>query len=411
MIYSFGIFESLNKAKQYFGNQIDDETFFKLKNIDKSKNHKDLPVICYYWSSNNDATIEMLEKYFNLYNVFRNGIGNLEYIKHKNEVLLNNKPINFIELTEIIDGFESRRLLKKLGSQKLEIDSELIPIWSNERYKIFFADTQHKCVELGRGQSFCISRGDSSNMWQNYRKNDVASFYFIFDNKPNIKSEEIVVIDARGNGSFVLTDKRNSTGYKSFETYLKENPELDKIKNIFKNKPFSNLEKILMKKTDVSLEDFEKMNMSTKNEYLSLGKKLSSGIWDSLNNDQKNIYINSGAWLNTNDYKKLSDGHKKRYDRLTWRKIENGFILYNHINNETILSFLSQQNIKDIINADISIKLKKEALRKFVEESFLNQRNLEELKILAENEPVLLSHIKGLSTKQMLEISKHIKKS
>lgn len=408
MFYSFGIFESINKAKQYFGNQIDENTFLKLRNIDKSKNNKDLPTICYFWSVDNEANIEMLERYFKLYNIFRNGIGTLEYIKHRNEVLLNNQPITFLELTEIIDGFESRRILKKLGSQKSEISSKLTPIWSNDRYKIFFADTQQKCVELGKNQTFCISRGDSSNMWQNYRKNDIASFYFIFDNNPNIKSEEIVVIDARGDGSHILTDKRNSTGYKSFEIYLKENPEINNIKNIFKNKPHSDLEKMLMKKSEISLEDFEKMSPTTKNEYLSLGKKLSKDVWDKLNSEQKNIYINSGAWLNIDDYKKLSESHKKRYDRLTWRKMDNESSYHNH---DKFSQFLSLQSVKNIIEAEISERSKKKNLQTYIQQGFLNKNNLEELKILAKNEPSLLSYIKGLSTTQMIEISKHIKKS
>ena len=96
----------------------------------------------------------------------------------------------------------------KNGTLKLELKDFAVADTAS-LYKIFLADTQNKCVELGRGQSFCISRGDSSNMWQSYRTSDTATFYFIFDSTPNKESEGIVVVDARGNGSHVITDKNN----------------------------------------------------------------------------------------------------------------------------------------------------------------------------------------------------------
>jgi len=210
MINKFGLFESMSKAKQFFENTVKKSMFDKIVSIDKSKNHKDLPVMLHYFSKK-EASVEDLQKYFEMYEIYKNAIGTLEYVKNRDAVLLKGEPIKFLALTEIIDGYNSRRLRKKMGSEKYDMDSDLIPIWSNDRYRIFLADTQNKCVELGRGQSFCISRGDSSNMWPNYRKSDTATFYFVFDSSPNKESEGLVVVDARGNGSHVITDKNNST--------------------------------------------------------------------------------------------------------------------------------------------------------------------------------------------------------
>jgi hypothetical protein len=410
MIYKFGLFESLSKAKQFFEPLLSKQDFTKIVDADKSKNHKDLPAMMFYFHKK-EASMDEIVKYFELYNLYRNAIGTLEYVKNKDTVLLKGEPITFLKLTEIIDGYNARKIRKKLGSEKYDIDSDLVPIWENDRYSIYLADTQNKCVELGRGQTFCISRGDSSNMWPNYRKSDVATFYFIFDRTPNIESEGLVVVDARGNGSKVLTDKRNSTGYKNFDQYIKENPELKAVENIFKNKPYTELEKILKNGT-VDLQAFNRLSPIDKEEYLSMGKEMKDDIWNVLTSDQKNVYINSGAWLKPNYVETLSESQMKRYEKMCWRKIENRCI--NSIGNYSATfeekAFLENKSFSDILAAEISQKAKTEIANHYLVSGMYTKISDQDLKNILSINVNLLRHVKGLSMKQMTMAAQFIKK-
>lgn len=410
MINKFGLFESINKAKMFFEDLVTKNDFDKILNIDKSSNHKDLSAMLYFFIKK-EASYEDLEKYFELYNIFRNVVGPLEYVKKEDKVLLKGEPITFLKLSEIVDGYNSRRLRKKLGSEKYEMDSDLKPIWSNERYSIFLADTQNKCVELGRGQTFCISRGDTRNLWPNYRKSDVATFYFIFDKKPNKESEGLVVVDARGNGQHVITDKNNSTGYKQFEQYLIENPDLIEVKNLFKNKPYSELERVLMT-SKMDFNNFKSLSPGVQDEYLSMGRDLDNGVWDILSSDQKNIYINSGAWLNSDIVKTLTESQTKRYNSLCWRKIENRSInnISNFTPNQEEIHFLRQFSFTDILKSDVSKKAQTAIIGYYLKNKLYDKISDQDLLNIVKVSPSLLSHVKGLSMKQMVNISKYLQK-
>lgn len=404
------------KAKQFFAESMPKDAFAKAVEIDKSKNHKDLPTILFYHQEflqgkNDSGTLENLEKYFELYDIYRNAIGPLEYVKKRNAVLHKGEPITFLKLTEIIDGYNARRIRKQLGDEKLDVDTDLEPIWNDDRYSVYLADSQNKCVELGRGQTFCISRTDSSNMWPTYRKSDVATFYFVFDKTPNIESEGLVVVDARGRGEHVLTDKRNSTGYKSFDQYLKENPKLAKVKDIFKNVPFTNLEKILHQRS-INLEDFLGLSPLDKNAYLSMGKRLEDDIWNVLTSEQKNVYINSGVWLIPERVAELSESQKKRYEKLAWRRIENHAI--NSFNSFTPkfeeIEFLKKYNFSDIVSVDIAQKAKQSIVDYYLRNGLYKEISDEDLENIVKIGPQLLKYVKGLSYKQMTKVASLIKK-
>ena len=402
-VFSFGLFESLNKAKKFFSDKIDVDTFEVLKSIDDSKEHKNLPFICYFYLKGED--VKILEKYFSLYNVFKNVIGSLEFDKNQENILLKGELLNFLKFTEIIDKYNSRRIQKKFGDSKNNLDHGNIPIWQNDRYSLYLADNQNKCVELGRGQTFCISRADSSNMWKNYRKNDGATFYFLFDKQPNIPSEELVVLDARKNGKIILTDKRNSTNYKDFNDYIKEHPDLVDLKNLLLNIPINKMEQILLSDKKLNLDEFKELLSNEKEEYLSLNI-IDDDIWNILNVKERNIYLNNN-WLVPKMLDSLSENELKRYKIVALRKVEQ-LIKDTYKWNETsvVKNLIKKLNLNDILNSENSENIKSALTLELIKNKKAAEFTDIEIEHILKVDPKLLKKFQSFTPNQMAKIAK-----
>jgi len=103
--------------------------------------------------------------------------------------------------------------------KKVEINKDDKSLYNPNEDDIVFEDnnivivsgsTMGKCVIYGKGNTWCISRSDSSNMFQSYRYKDLATIYFVlFKNKKNNDDEKEIVILNYPNSGYSIADKTN----------------------------------------------------------------------------------------------------------------------------------------------------------------------------------------------------------
>jgi Leucine-rich repeat (LRR) protein len=223
---------------------------------------------------------------------------------------------SFIELEKLIDSFPKKVNKSETGLDNLSQDDDDV-IYNENNLLILTGDSREKCIKYGKGYKWCISRQDSSNMFNTYRfRYDEINFYFIFD-KDRTDDNRALVLLIDKNGKYYLANASNSgdfTGNKeySYEQICGFQPKLKELKSLFKPLPLTQKEKEIHAKIKNVLKEDNLLDFFGSYEileaYISFGHVLTDNQYTNLTDELKSKYINLGHELT--DKQKLATNKK-----------------------------------------------------------------------------------------------------
>jgi ankyrin repeat protein len=248
---------------------------------------------------------------------------------------------NYLHWTEVIHGHQADDADKersKFNPSQDDFQNERpILISPDGKIKVYESNNTEKCIILGKGQRFCISK-PGNKMWQSYRDRDTSSFYFVYDDTRNDRLS-IVVVDARPN-RIVLTDKLNKTGTtldpytrqltndsQPYMRYLREKGiDVSKIVNIPKSaEEEKEQEELGDERSD--LDWFKSLSFEYKSKYIGRGHLLTNEqfdyLWDNKFTSLLTQYAKTGLLLDDYQIDKIA----------TNRDLKDNYI-YNRIIND-----------------------------------------------------------------------------
>lgn len=254
----------------------------------------------------------------------------------------------FKELEMLVDYVSGQRNVGDANFTDIKVDGK--PIFENDSVEIYFAPNKQSCIEYkgDKPYSWCISRTDSSNMYTRYRMGtEEPSFYFIkrkremekefahWDNNEFkgtfVDKWHFFVLQVLKDNSYVITSANNDGDVKvNWKDVIKVAPELNNLKEYFKNVPVTDEEKKNYAKFKAGLtdEEFSKLTYANKNYFIDVAVDLSNPLSDnkfsSLPDDLKNKYINLGIGLTNNQFELIKDNPKlvKRYSEIANRAVK-----------------------------------------------------------------------------------------
>ena len=191
---------------------------------------------------------------------------------------------------------------------------------NNEDVLILKADDEHKCVRYGKGYSFCISRPGGGNMYWNYRQSKASTFYFIFFKKiPKTDERHIMVLDRTAKGWEWTFGKNQTKVIKGGWNEIVETfPVLEKYEKLFVNKPLTDEEKIYQNKLkefvyNPSVEEFKEFSYKEKADALKFGVLLPLDLFESLDKYLRNEWISVGPKMSDDVFNLLNEKEKERF--------------------------------------------------------------------------------------------------
>lgn len=276
---------------------------------DQSQNQKNIPLMAVLYASgyeNVGNIVDVINDYNEL--VTKRRIRPAQ-VSNGSLMVGDNTYDNFIAFSEFIHG-EKNKYAEKPKSNSYSMDDEDVqamdkPMWSGNGIDIYNADSHSKCIKYsgggltGKRYSFCIGVPGGS-MYQSYRDNHGATFYFIVDKNKMSTNEDgsvdlsdplhIVVFDQTLRGPS-LTDADNHTGNiseygndaKGYVEYLKSMgvPVDELLKNRPKT-PEEEREQQLLGNRNTDLEWFIKLPYDYKSKYIGRGHILTDDQFDYL---------------------------------------------------------------------------------------------------------------------------------
>jgi hypothetical protein len=255
----------------------------------------------------------------------------------------------FKELEMLVDYVSGQRNVGDANFTDIKVNGK--PIFENDKVIIYFAPDKQSCIEYkgNKPYSWCISRTDASNMYNRYRMGQSEpSFYFV-KRKKSMEKEfahwdknefkgafmdewHFFVLQVLNDNSYIISSANNDGDDDiNWNGVLKVAPELNGLKEYFKNVPLTDEEKsnYVKFKTGLTDEEFSKLTYANKSNYIDVGvdlsKKLSDNKFLNLPEDLKNKYINLGVGLTDNQFTSIKDNPKlfRRYSEITDREIKN----------------------------------------------------------------------------------------
>lgn len=184
--------------------------------------------------------------------------------------------LNWDQVKQLIDDAEFRTELK--GKQKTNTVQDK-PVYDNNDIFIYKGDNKPKCIQYGRGYTWCISRADASNLFYSYRmRQNEPVFYFVFDkSKPKTDRLHAVVIYVTTDGRYFMdtADNKGDKEY-SWDELIQLMPKLAPTKPVFKTQPLSNDEREEYEKYEEErdLDEYEEMSLQEKYKYFMFGHEL-----------------------------------------------------------------------------------------------------------------------------------------
>ena len=305
----------------------DEELFNSL--VSKAPEPKYLPIISYFYKQSGNLNVlkDLIDKYKEFVDKKK-----LPMIQITNKgAFLNNQEINYVKFAEIIHAAESNNRIVKTNIDTNA--SGLKPIFTiKDKIEIYKAKDSRECVLLGKGYTFCISNPNAGlNMWNTYRNSYESTFYFVFEKTRRQDDPlRIVVVDARRDGDFALTDANNNTGtiseFNHFDEYFGYLNSVYKINtdSLFINEPLTQQERkdnSIVDKKIMTLDNFKKLTLSQKEKYIGNGHELTNEQFNYIfDNNMVNFiiqYINTGIKLDNDQLKKIfkNPSYKKTYLR------------------------------------------------------------------------------------------------
>lgn len=185
---------------------------------------------------------------------------------------------------------------------------------------ILKGDDEHKCVRYGKGYSFCISRPGGGNMYGAYRLTKSSTFYFIYFKKvPKTDERHIMVLDRTEEGWEWTFGKNQTKAVKGgWDEIITQFPVLAKYKDKFINKPLTDEEHQYQRKLSAfvsqpTLEKFKEFSYKEKADVLKFGMLLPLDLFESLDEDLRNEWITVGPKMSDDIYNLLNVKEKERF--------------------------------------------------------------------------------------------------
>ena len=295
------------------------------KQLDTQKtNHKHLPrLISYYFYD--DVDLNILKDY---------------YSRFINNNKINKKDINqfktFQDFEQLVDSS-----VVAAGKQDLK-QVEDKPIFENEEFRVFLADSKEKAQKYGQGAkyNFCISRFDGGNLYHGYRSRG-ATFYFVYMNESMIERinapAELLVIHAYPDGKYQINYAKPNSDEDIKVPELLRILDIDEktFSQVFKNEPLTPEEKRIYEEINSKISILNLKNINDRLMFIELGKEIRSNQWNKLGNQLETLlhkYIEVGNYDVPDNVVDKYPKLKKRYiQKLKQRleiKVENNYHRY-----------------------------------------------------------------------------------
>lgn len=329
-----------------------------------------------------------------------------QFHKYKDSNKILEKDImkySFYELEKIIDQIPK----SKSYSSKISISQEDI-IFEDDNLLILNGNTKEKCIKYGKGYSWCISRNDSSNMFNSYRyMNSESIFYFVFDKKDKSYINHAIVIRVDKYNKLSVANTTNNgqcgatTNY-TFDEIVKHQPLLKDKEYLFKSSPLSKEEKDIYDKIHFKSNKDNLLETLGKyiylEAYISFGHILTDKQYELLDDDLKMKYINLGNLLSDNQLNISNTKIKERYEHITSLQYYLDF-RYNKEEQKNILSLDIEDNILNLKGIDNLPNLMLLRCRKNIINNNIFSKNLYLCFIFDKNDNIELINTKEFISK------------
>jgi hypothetical protein len=278
---------------------------------------------------------------------------------------------SFEELEALVDYVLGQVDISKQKGEKIEdIEIDAKPLIEKNGLQIFYAKDKHACIKYKGGgpYSWCVSRDDSSNLYNTYRfKHHEPAFYFVKDieatkkefsnpfNGSFINEWHFMVIQKTVHGEYIVTNANNKGDeLMSWDQIVSVQPKLKGMEEYFQSVPLTTRERELYKKFENGIDDaeFKKLNYEDKSFYLDIAiphNELSDSQFLDLPDDLKNKYISFGIELTDIMY-----AYVKTKKDLLKRFVEISLRVLDKYMNSTI-NKIGQNQLDVILNTQIGI--------------------------------------------------------
>lgn len=202
--------------------------------------------------------------------------------------------LSFEQIKKLIDEAETKSMLKgRQTSKKFNPQNDLI--YNKNNLTILKGDLKEKCIQYGKGYTWCISRQDASNMFFTYRMRlNEPMFYFVFDkDKPKEDDWHAIVIYVDNENTYHVATSKNTGDIKlTWEEIVQKNPKLKGLQNLFKHQPLNTQERQDYEKygEEVNFETYKNYNLKEKYKYIQYGHVLSPEQQDITPNELIGVY-------------------------------------------------------------------------------------------------------------------------
>lgn len=239
-----------------------------------------------------------------------------EELKEKFKFLDINLWKKWSDLEKIVDIFpESASARKATLDQFNDAEGGGDKVYDSNQLEIYRGDAKHKCIKygntMGNSYTWCISRNNSQNMYDNYRfmKQDSRNFYFVFDRSRSSRKNgdgfadvyHAVVIHVYEDGRYGFSNASNSgdSSSKDWNGLSQFMPaelwaKLRGLQSVFKYTEPSEDEKVaaVIAGKDLTFDQFKTLSYKNKLLVINSGRKLTTDMVKILDTDLKSQYIN-----------------------------------------------------------------------------------------------------------------------
>jgi hypothetical protein len=198
----------------------------------------------------------------------------------KNSPKVTEKDLRKYSLSKLIKLVTSTK-----GVEEPEEEVDITPdvVYDQNGLIIYNGSKEENCLNFGRGESWCITRGSFGNYrYDDNRKN--PTFYLVKDtNLPNSDRKSFFVVVVGKDDTYKASDRSNNdvggraTEWDRWEpwSFIEQNfPSVTGLRSVFKYIPLSNKEKInqLYKNNPIGVREWAKLPFKAKEQYLVVRK-------------------------------------------------------------------------------------------------------------------------------------------
>ena len=198
----------------------------------------------------------------------------------KNSPKVTEKDLRKYNLSKLIKLVTSTK-----GVEEPEEEIDITPdvVYDQNGLIIYNGSKEENCLNFGRGESWCITRGSFGNYrYDDNRKN--PTFYLVKDtNLPREDRKSFFVVVVGKDDTYKASDRSNNdvggraTEWDRWEpwSFIEQNfPSVTGLRSVFKYIPLSNKEKInqLYKNNPIGVREWAKLPFKAKEQYLVVRK-------------------------------------------------------------------------------------------------------------------------------------------